>query len=256
MTSQLHSDPTRMMNPAERQQLANAQAAPIGTLQDATGELESLEQVGARSRANIRKAGETFRSETSIPDGTPDDAAQQVREAAESSIAGVETSARRELAIAVARARSVVSQLEAAASEPDLSAVPSDVLDGATRYLPLVESQLRGASLGDIAKRLKSAVIRDDQSELLALSMALAPILAGHRANPDDAGDSLEIYDLKASLRQITSRWRSRSLDASLIHARTVERQLSDLDHGIMAGFQARTGDADPYGFLDGQRAG
>jgi hypothetical protein len=249
-----HADPTRTMTPAQRQELKAASAEPIGTARDATREVARLADLASQIDARIRKAAQDYARDTNLPESVPDDARAQVRRDAETRIADVEGVSRRELAIAKARARSIVGQLEEAAAEPNLNAVPSDVLDGANRYLPLVQSQVQGASLPDIAKRLQAAVVRDDPSELLALGMVIGPILAERHANPDGDDDALILYDLKGRIRQITGRWRDRSLDAALDRARATAARLDSLDQAILDGYQERTGETDIYGFLGGMR--
>lgn len=250
MSSTLHSDPTARMTPAQHADLKAAKADPIGTVSDAAATLAQLDDRAAQLDARIRKAALSFNDETALPDSVPAEAREQVVRDAETTAADVEQGARRDLAILTTRARSIVNQLEEAASQPNLNAVPSDVLDGANRFLPLIQSQLAGASLPDIAKRLKAAVIRDDQSELLALILATGPILAEHQADPDSP-DTFVAYDLKGAIRQITSHWRDRSLDQALDQARASAARLDSLDQSILAQYQERTGDADPYKFLD-----
>lgn len=249
MRTPFTTDPSARMTPAARQELNAAQTQPIGTAKDATADLDRLGIAASRIEAAIKRATSTYRASTAIPDGVSDDARETVREAAETAISGVETSSRHDLAIAKARAQAIANQLEAAAATPNLNAVPPGVLDAATRLLPLVQSQLAGASLPDIAKRLKAAAVRDDPSELLAMAMTLTPILAERQADPDHP-DGFVVYDLRGMLRQITERWRDRSLDAALDQARATATRLDALDRTILSNYQERTGDPDPYNFL------
>ncbi len=133
-----------------------------------------------------------------------------------------------------------------------ISAVPADVLDGANRFAGLLASQLAGQPLPALARRLKSAIVRDDPSELLALSMVLTPVLAGKIDNPQEGDDLMTVYEVRDALRQITSRWRDTSLDGTLDKTQEVARKLVDLDSAILRGYQERTGDAEPFGFLKG----
>jgi hypothetical protein len=251
--STLHTDPTAHLNPAQLQELRAAASDPVGNLNDVTRDLSRLDDRAAQLDAKLKKAMSNFNDQITIPDSVPEEAREQVRQDAESRLSAVETSSRRDLAILTTRARSIVAQLEGAASEPSLNAVPSDILDGANRFLPLMQSQLQSAKLPDIAKRLKAAVIRDDASELLAMAMVLGPILAEREADPNDP-DTFLTYDIRGTLRQITSRWRDRSVDQALDQARAAVARLDALDGLILKGYSERTGDDDPYGFLQGVR--
>lgn len=244
-------DPIAHLTPAQRERL-KAASGPIGTAKDADRELDLLDQRAAQLTATIKKAELTYRSATSLPEGVDDAARTAVEQAAEAELSGVESAARRELTILHARARSIVSQLDDAASQPNLVAVPPAALAGANQLRPLVESELSGASLAAIGKRMTAATVRDDPSELLALAMVVGPLVAQRQASPDEAGtdEALQRYELRRALRDITSRWRDTSLDGPSVHARTVERALGDLDRTIVDGYQERTGGA-RYGFLD-----
>lgn len=246
MASPLFADPTATMNPAQREEL-RATSAPIGPVHEAEVELVQLEARSRDIKASLKAAYRTYDGEVLLPDSVPEETRERVRESAEAALAAVEATSRRDLAISVARARSISAQLEAAAAEPDISGVPSHVLNSANTLLPLLQSQLSGQPLKVVAARLKAAVVRDDPSELLALSMAVHPLLAERREADDP--DIYLVGDLRSALRQIVSRWRSTAIDAAVVGSRNVERDLVDLDRRILRGNQERTGDQDPYNY-------
>lgn len=253
MASQLHQDPTTHLTPAQNAALRNA-TAPIGTAKDARAELDRLEAQTSTLQTTIQQAGRVYADETRLPESTPDDVREAVQREAEIVIAEVETAARRDLALLHARARSIVAQLDRAASQPSPANIPDALLDRANRLEPVIRNGMAGASLDQIAERLAAARMRDDQAELLAMNMALSPILAAREASPDQAGDdaSYQLFDLRGQLRQIMEKWVDVPTTSARIHAETVARKLTDLDTKILHGYQERTGDPDPFGFLSG----
>lgn len=252
MSSQL-SNPTTSMTPGQHQALANARTSPIGSASDAAATLADLDTAHGRIIGAMRSANRRYNETTSLPEMIGQEVRTQVEREAEAQITQVETASRVDLAVLTARSQAIVSQLADASSEPSFATIPDDVLDGALRFVPLIQSQLAGQPLTAIAKRIKSAVIRDDASELLALAMILNPILAGKIDNPGDDDERYLAYELKDIVKQVTSKWRDRSLDGVLGHAQDVARKLVDLDHQILKNYAERTGDPDPYGYLTGQ---
>ena len=77
MASQLHQNPTAGLNPRQRQELSAA-SAQIGTVADATRELDGLEWQESEFQAAIERAARRYQTETRILDGVPDDARHAV----------------------------------------------------------------------------------------------------------------------------------------------------------------------------------
>lgn len=243
------------LSPGQREQLKNADR-PIGSVSDARSELVQLEAEARNVAARVRYSQADYDRVVGPVDGLEDDYGAGVRAKAEAEFAPVELEARRSLAVLQARARAIVQQLSEAAAIPGLANVPADVLDSANRQRPLVESQLAGASVAMIRQRLSAAKVRSDDAELLALVTVAGPILDQRKnAAPDNAGDpeTFALFEARADLREIASRWRDRSLDLALDRATEVELKVSDAERVIVRGFTSRTG-KDEFGFSESWR--
>lgn len=254
MASQLFQDPTTTMSPGQLAELKSAGADPIGTSAEAESELGKLEVRAREIKENLRHANRTRDQETLLPDSVPDDVKEQVRAEAEGAVSAVEKESRRDLAILRARAQEIAKQLDEARSQPDTRGIPAQVLAAATALQPLLTVQLQRASLPDIAKRVRGAAIRDDQAELLSLSMVLPGLLDAIAERDDDGGQQLAVHDIRRALRESSRRYRDTSLDSTHTHAETVAADLGRLDSSILRESQERTGDVDPFGYLDGMR--
>jgi len=233
--------------PAQNSALKRATSDPIGSVADALSELGKIESRARDLHATANRASADFESDTRMPEGTPEELLDPVREAAEAKTGPLERDARRELNLLQTRARAIKAQLEAAAQEPSLTNVRADILDGSARYLPLVESQLSGIDLAGIQRRISAARIRDDEAECLALAIALGPILATWKADPD-SGDAWPLWDVKDQLRELSARWRDRSLDLALDKASAVDRTVDEASRAIVNNFTTRTGKTE-YGY-------
>jgi hypothetical protein len=86
-------DPIATLTPGQRQELGNA-SGPIGTVTDASRELDQLETRTAQLQASVKRASITYRSETSLPESVSGEARRPILEAAEHSLSSVETAAR------------------------------------------------------------------------------------------------------------------------------------------------------------------
>lgn len=231
------------LSPGQRELLKNANA-PIGSVSDARSELAKIEAEARTIAQRVRYAQAEF-------DRVGDDFGAESRVKAEADFQPVELDARRSLAVLQARARSIVHQLSEAAAIPGLANVPADVLDDANRQRSLIEAQLAGASVAMIRQRLSAATIRNDDAELLALATVIGPILDQRKsAAPDDAAnpETYALFEAKSDLREISSRWRDRSLDLALDAATEAERKVSDAERLVVRGYTSRTG-KDEFGF-------
>ncbi len=237
------------MTPAQHAALKDA-GRPIGSAADAVRELENLLIQSRNLAREAEHARETYAATVRLPDGTPDDHRAAVTAEAERALRIVEDSARSQLTVIAARVRGITSQLDDAAATPSLNGVASATLDDANRVAPIYRAELDGAPLSTLRERLKAAVIRDDDGELLGLTLALRPILDRRRATPDDAGsdDAYALFDLADMLKHIGERWRDGALDAALTRAAAVEEAVARHKRDVTKGFTDRTGE-DEFGF-------
>lgn len=239
------------LSPGQRQALKDASTRPVGSVTDALSELSGLESRATNLRILTNHAAADFEAAMAkLPKGAPAEMADPVRTSAEATISEIEADTRRELKVLEARARAIREQLEEAAAQPSLAAVPTATLDAANAARPQVEAQIAGLGIAAIRSRLSAARIRDDEAELLALVTVLGPVLASWKVDPDSA-DTFAIYEARAGLRDVSRRWRGRSLDIALERAEVVERKVSEVDQAIARGFTTRTG-RPSYAFLEG----
>jgi len=232
------------LTPGARQQMKDAAHKPIGSAGDALRELQALESRAKQLETLVNRANSDFQAALArLPEGTVEEMVEPVREAAEVRVSAAETEAREELRLLIERAHSIRRQLETAAEQPSLYDADSSTLDSANRVRPQLESQLAGANLEAIQKRITAAVIRADDAELLALATVLGPILADWRVDGDDPSTNMyALYEAKSALREATARFRDRTLDVALEQADRVDAAVYGIDRGVVKAFTTRTG--------------
>jgi len=239
------SDPFAGMTPAERQHAREA-SRPVTSVDEARSILAHLDDEVTRLTKRREQAVRFHDNRLDFDDRLSEASKRDIRQQAEHDLAEVEADIRKALAVSTIRAQTIRNQLTELAQQPRLSNIDPDIVDGANRFAPLVQSQLDALDDAGKARRLEAARVRGDRSELLALYMALQ----SHAAQQSKAVDWMNdragadgLMALQNALGTVAPQFRDTSLDGPLEYAQRVHSELDTLQHRISRHAAERTGD-------------
>lgn len=243
-------NPEHTLTPLHRQQLREA-ATPIGDVAAIRRELaeigEKLEALTTQRTAAQRQ----YREDSFLADGphVTDAMREAVRQGAEAPLTETEATIRRETMLLNRRAQSIVAQLNQVAETPSLAHLPSETLATASQMIPILQAQLAGLTLAQLAQRLRAAQVRADEGELFAYATVAGAHLAERQTAPKPGDDDSAFYAARDIVSGIRAGFRDDALDPVIAQAGAVVDEVSAFDRQVITDRQER-GDVDPYGFL------